>query len=352
MVGYASSADDKLNCDEITVTVFPSGFFPHEHALSEFEVYSVNRDFTKVTKLKGISDAFSLPRRHFFKIAGLLHSEEIKNRCACRISWRTSPVSCAEKIKTELLQDVWFPAPVFVDHCETGCINITPLLFKDTPKPLEASMVCDVLNLLIVQTRLRLPHSFFNCMNSVYCSLDVLRVFVSLFGSDIPFSPDVASNLKRLNLKPPRLNVSEDILAPLSSLEFSSPSHSSTCLSLAIDAKRKYVSGLCSDFCRCIGTKDGWQTFLSALSHHAGDFSHTLTELAQVFVAGENISSISDIRYLTLYELYSAFAFFETRLSLKRMIAHSRLRQRILNRLKTPDFIDGVSDIKQKEFLL
>ncbi|MBO5692262.1 MAG: hypothetical protein J6R96_10450, partial [Spirochaetaceae bacterium] len=83
---------------------------------------------------------------------------------------------------------------------------------------------------------------------------------------------------------------------------------------------------------------EGIEWFLSSFIKHTETFSAHITDLSSVFVAAENINSISDVGYLTLYEIHSAFAFFEDRLNLKKTVRRNRTRQRILNKLNSPLF--------------
>jgi len=336
MVGYASSCDDKHSCDEIAITVFLSEHFSCENEADRFEVYSVKRDFSKVRKLKGPDDGFSLPYQSFVRIARMLHSEEIKNTCACRVSWRSTDGIYIEKIKTEFLEDVYFPSPVYIDHCQDRCIDVTNAFFKDTPKPFGASMVCDALNFLIACTNLNIPHSFFNCMNSVYCSENVLGIVACIFPDCDIFS---RVGLNDININSRSIDIQKEIITPLESFVNLPSSHAVGSLGLATDAKRECISGVCKDLCRFIGTQGGLEKFLSSFSNHTEIFSDKLTNLSEVFVETENINSVSDVYYLTLYELFSAFAFYDIRLSLKTTVARNRLRQRILNKIKLPYII-------------
>ena len=338
MTGYASSSDECKNCENIIITVSSSDYF----SSYESEVYSVSRDFAVVKKLKGEGSEFAMPHKTFQKIARLLHGEEIKNCCACVISWQSSELSLAEKIKTELLEDVWFPAPIYLDHCTSGCVNVTSLFFDDTPKPLMTSIVCDALNLIIAHTTLDIGHSFFNCMNSLYCSAELIEILAYMFcGCDC----DSFEVLKNFKIKPRRVDIKKQILKPLSGLQFPLVTDTNNCVGIITNFKMEFISSVCKDLCRCIESKPDLKWFLSSFAKHTETFFSQLTDLSSIFVSAENINSISDVSYLTLYELHSAFSFFEDRLNLKKTVRHNRKRQRILNNLNSPLFLNAASDI-------
>ncbi len=333
MVGYATSLDDSCFCDDIIITVQKGDSFSLDHTGGENEIYSINRSFTKIAKLFPKDDSFCLSCSAFMKIAKLLHCEEIKYRCACRIYWRSSDLTYAEREKTEFLDSAWLPIPLCVDHYRGKCINITSQLFTNTPKPLGVSAVCEALNLIIAHTGLDLPHSFFNCINSVFCSEDIFFVFKNIFGDGISLSNVKFKQFFR------RLNIQNEIIEPLSDFASLPTSHNDNCIGLLIDAKRQYFSNICDDFLKCIKLKSGWRSFCSLVSKHTDEFLYKLIDLSQIFVAAENVNSVNDINYLSLYELHSAFAFYEFRLSLKTNISRNRLRQRILNKQIIPSKI-------------
>lgn len=332
MVGYAASADAKLCCENITITVLGEDDCFLDSAEDKKEIYMVDRSFSKVEKVFGDDNISSVRYATIIKIAKLLHSEEIKHSCACRISWRSSDMSYVEIEKSELIDGVWLPAPLFIDNCQGKCVNITSNIFDGTPKPLCASIVCDTLNLIIAHTDLNLPHSFFNCMNCVFCSENAKTVFMYILGGDLALLPNnlsVSGDFKRFLHS---LNIQKEVIEPLLCFISLPSSHNSDCLSTLVDAKREYFSKVCEDFVGCIKSQSGWQSFCGLLSKHTAGFSDKLINLSQIFVLSENINSISDIHYLTMYELQNAFAFFEARLSLKTTVRRNRLRQRILNK--------------------
>ncbi len=336
MTGYASSCDDKLCCDKIIVTAIKDGDCYFNQAEAKKEIYSVNRKFTKTERLFSEDGNFSVKSSALIKIAKLLHCEEIKNRCGCKVYWQSTDFSFIEKGKLEFVENAYFPTPLYIDNCRSLCINITSQIFEKTPKPLGASIVCEALNFIIAKTELKIPDSFFNCMNSVFCSEDVMLLLKYIFGD--------ASSIKAFPRSLRRLNIQREILKPLSDFcSFSSSGNG--CLAFFIDAKREYVFKTCKSFTECINAQNGYSRFFALLSKHTSEFLDKLTDLAGIFISSENINSISDIHYLTIYELQSAFAFFEFRLSLKQKIIHHKLRQRILNKQSTPCFIDNEINI-------
>ena len=339
MVGYAASADDNLRCDNITVTVLGEDDCFLGSAEEKKEIYIVDRSFSKVKKTLGKGENSSVGYLTIIKIAKLLHSEEIKHSCACRIRWRSSDMSYVEIEKSELIGSAWLPTPLFIDNCQEKCVNITPNIFDGTPKPLCASIVCDTLNLIIDHTDVALPHSFFNCMNSVFCSEKAKAVFMYILGGDVALLSDSIHLSGKFKRFLHRIDIQKQVIEPLSYFISLPSSHMGDYLSALVDAKKIYFSKVCEDFVEYIKSQSGWQSFCTLLSKRTSEFIDTLIDMSQIFVVSENINSISDIHYLTIYELQNAFAFFEARFALKTKVRHNRLRQRMLNKLSVPSKI-------------
>ena len=328
MVGYAASADESGNCQKIIVTVLSGDGFGSE-------VYAVSRDFKLVHSVDGVG-AFSVPYAEIAHIATLLHIEELRLSCACKIEWSFCEGYGTEILKTDLLDNAWLPLPLYNENCEVPCVNVTSVFFAHVPKPLEASLVCDMLNSLVLRSDLLVSHPFCSCHNSVFCSVDIIEPLMKLLGDECPFaSPrlDVSSYKAKSKLN------ESDVLSALSSCRFPSSSYDGNSLSFLIDAKRDCQRGIIDDFAHCIVNKSGWKAFALLFSEHISKMTDRLLSLSQSLVIAGNVDSAGDVMYLSFYELHNAFAFYDARLILKKTVRTSKKRQRILNGIDIPDYI-------------
>lgn len=308
MIGYASSQDNSGSCANIMITVFFTDDFAHTDFSCRKEIYHVSRKTGSINKIFPQDGAvFGLRYELLEKIATMLRIEEIKSSFAHVIAWRATGKLTAQLIKSAPLADVWLPTPVTNESCTSKCINITSMLFDHEPKPLETSIVCDMLNCLVLKCGIMISNPFFDCHNSVFCNADIIEHMSS------------AKNIK-----------SEPISKPL---------FNGNLLSFVVDAKRDCLAKVISSFSDCMTNKLDIKAFISQLSIHTKELISRLLSLSEIFVLGENINSSQDIYYLTLYELHSAFAFSETRLTLKTMVRHSRERMRSLGKMNIPDTI-------------
>lgn len=341
MIGYASSADESGSCDSIIVTVIFADDFALEDYGAGREVYRVSRSFKHASKISPPGDrSYNIPFNAIIGIATMLHVEELKFCCACRIAWKYSEIAGVEVIKTSFLEDVWLPLPMINEGCSADCINITSQLFPEVPKPLETSMVCDMMNILFLQSGITVAGPFYNCFNSVFCNADIAKPLMLLLGDSFPFSDEKLNFSEKLQTKGSKVKFTEaKVLQALSDYKIPKSVFEGNALSFAVGAKRECLRKLVGSFDGCIKRKSGWHAFWSLASAHINEFQERLLSLAQIFVIAENVNYISDISYLTLYELHSALAFYETRLTLKTDVRHSRQRQHILNSLKVPDII-------------
>lgn len=328
MVGYAASADESGNCQKIIVTVLSDDGFGSE-------VYAVSRDFKLVHSVDGVG-AFSVPYAEIAHIATLLHIEELRLSCACKIEWSFADGYGTEILKTDLLDNAWLPLPLYNENCEVPCVNVTSVFFAHAPKPLEASLVCDMLNSLMLRSSLLVSHPFYNCHNSVFCSVDIIAPLMKLLGDECPFaSPrlDVGSYKAKSKLN------ESDVLSALSSCRFPSSSYDGNSLSFLIDAKRDCQRGIIDDFAHCIMRKSGWEDFAPRFREHISKMTDRLLSLSQSLVIAGNVDSAPDVMYLSFYELHNAFAFYDARLILKKTVRTSKKRQLILNGIDIPDYI-------------
>jgi len=328
MVGYAASADESGNCQKIIVTVLSDDGVGSE-------VYAVSRDFKLVHSVDGVG-SFSVPYAEIAHIATLLHIEELRLSCACMIEWSFFDGYGTEILKTELLDNAWLPLPLYNENCEVPCVNVTDVLFERVPKPLEASLVCDMLNSLVLRSSLLVSHPFCSCHNSVFCSVDIIAPLMKLLGDEHAFaSPKLAVGDYRAQ----KLPSDSDVLSALSSCKFPASSYDGNSLCFLIDAKRDCQRGIINDFAHCIVNKSGWKAFALLFSEHISKMTDRLLSLSQSLVIAGNVDSAADVMYLSFYELHNAFAFYDTRLNLKKTVRTSKKRQRILNGIDIPDYI-------------
>ncbi len=337
MVGYAASADESGNSEKIIVTVLLAEDFSFKAGDHGREVYAVSRDFKLVHALEPRAGGrFSVPYGEILRIATLLHIEELRLSCACAVKWRYSEGYGTELLKTDLLDNAWLPLPLYNENCELPCVNITNVLFANAPKPLEASLVCDMLNFVVLRSALLVSHPFYNCHNSVFCSVDVIPLFMKLLGDEFPFA---SPRLDAGSYKAKGALRESDVLSVLSTCNFPASAYDGNSLCFLIDAKRDCQRAIMNDFADCIVRKSGWEAFAALFSEHISKMTDRVLSLSQSLVIAGNVDSLSDVLYLSFYELHNAFAFYDTRLCLKKTVRTSKHRQRILNGIDIPDYI-------------
>ena len=328
MIGYAASSDESGNCQKIIVTVLCGDD-------SENEVYAVSRDFKLVHSVKG-DGTFPVPYAGLARIATLLHIQELALSCACKIKWQYSEGYGAEVLKTELSDGAWLPLPLYNENCKLPCVNVTDVFFAHTPKPLEASLVCDMLNFLVHRSSLLVAHPFFSCHNSVFCSVDIIAPLMKLLGDELGFASSRFDLGVCKSGGEPR---ERDVLAALDACKFPASSYDGNSLVFFIGAKRDCQRCIVNDFAHCIANKSGWKAFAARFREHISKMTDRLLSLSQSLVIAGSVDSLSDVLYLSLYELHNAFTFYDARLSLKKTVRTSRKRQRILNGIDIPDYI-------------
>lgn len=342
LIGYASSSRDGKDCTAAKITVLFADGFEYEQDSCETEIYYYHRDKHTITKENSEDNAhFGISYGVLESVYDLLRSEEMKYDSARKIRWEDNGMNKARIIKSELEDGVFMPLPHINLGCSNMCINVTSLFFDTVPKPLEASLLCDVLNMAASYSSVPVAAPFYNCYNSVYCSVDFVVPAADLFGWNLlrdferGLENEIISGeikgMKKLRIK------RRDVISSFEKASIPEPVFSGNEHKFAVELKRDCIKYVC-------------MAFKNAASQNNADSIHKISgflkenimrfrSLAQLFVLGENIYHTSDILYLTLYELIMSFAFYEKRLSLKKAVSYSRMRQASLGKAETPDII-------------
>ena len=328
MIGYAQSSYGDVGCDNVQITVIHTESFEFEHE-SYREIYLYNRYENTFNKIYPENDNhFCIQYAILQKIFRLLHIEEIKWHCARIITWRCSEFGNAELIKSEQIESVWLPTPTVVDGCGVACTNMTNVFYTGTPKPLEVSMLCDLLNLAVHRAAIPIANPFYHCFNSIFCSVDFVDVSRRLF--NIELSDEKSA--KRMKL-PSKAKMIDSLLEDY----IPEPAFNGNERSFAVDIKRECVSFSYRLFAKAISNKN-FAHIIELKNFITAEINRFKT-LAEVFVLGDNLYYASDIMYLTFYELMSAFGIYDIRLQLKKTVAGSKRRQTILNKIALPRLI-------------
>lgn len=342
MYGYASSADSSGSCAAAEITVLFTDDFVLADPDCKIEIYRFCRERQTIDKVFPHGEShFGLPYEIIAGVYKLLHAEELKFNDARRIMWKCSADGITELLKSELLPDVWLPVPAINGECSCLCLNVTPCFFPGVPKPLEASMLCDMLNIGFMRAGIRVATPFYNCFGSVYCSADFAKVASGLCGLDLAAAvtkPEHKELLQKHMHKLPKLCPNKKQIAHILKNEqipasrFQGSEHS-----FALDIKRECIAHTYSAISESVLSCD--PTPIVRISDYIDKQINRFKILSEVFVLGGSIYSSSDILYLTFYELMSAFAFYEDRLSLKKKIANSKARQAALGKLNAPTLV-------------
>lgn len=328
MIGYAQSSYGDIGCDNVQITVLHTESFDLENECYR-EIYLHNRCENTFDKIyPDNDDKFNVSYEILQKIFRLLHTEEIKWHCARIITWRCSEFGNVELIKSDQIESAWLPTPTVVDGCGVACANITNVFYTGTPKPLEVSMLCDLLNLAVQRAAIPVANPFYHCFNSIFCSVDFVDVSRRLFNIELADG----KYAKRMKL-PSKTKMIESLLEDY----IPGPAFKGNERSFAVDLKRECVSLSYRLFAKAVSDKN---------FDHIIEFKNFITAeinrfktLAEVFVLGDNLYYASDIMYLTFYELMSAFGNYDIRLQLKKTVASSRKRQTIMNKITPPRLI-------------
>ena len=352
MVGYISSADENGNCKNITVTLWNVDDFVLADYESEKEVYTIKRYSGEIVR-SFPKTARKMPDMSVFeKLAGLLRANEFTEKTALELRWRSYGDNVVEIISSEPMGGVWFGVDIVNESSDSLFINVTELFFGKPPKPLEVSLVCDMLNLVAYASGIKMTAPFVRVHNSLFCTGELQIVLKKLFNADL-FCFEKMNSLKcvlesngelkkisKIHFKP------ENVLKNLRASLTSNTLYEGNDIYFLVGTKRDCFLSLVKDLIMCIEKGYGLKRYGVLFTKHISDAMEKILSLGEILVIKEHIGRLSDIHYLDLYELTEAFAFNEKSLELKNTVRKSARRLRTVKDCTVPDYITVEREFK------
>lgn len=345
MIGYASSADKSGNCSKIIITVLDADDFAFEDYGCHKETYSVDRRLERVSKLEPDDGKINPPYMSLVKVAAMLITEELKCMRATRIRWNMHDGRKPMLVSASPLDGVWLPLPALNSKCEHPSVNITEYVFKSVPYPLEASLLCDVMNNLLLMCGIHASSPFCSCFNSVFCSTEIATVMTKLLGDEFMSLTQIKHPALQPAKKLKQAKASyKSVIKALENNGIPPACFDGNAHSFIVNLKRDCQKKTILEFASSIKRKSGYRSFFRDVAFCVAEAVMRITALAELFEVSGNLERATDIKYLTFYEAVEAFAFNESALSLKKTVRSSKLRQRDLNKMNIPLVVSA--DIK------
>lgn len=345
MIGFISSADQNGDFKNITLSVWDADDFAIMDFESDKQVWTVNRYTGFICPVSAQRQVKRIDTTLVAKLVNHLKAYEISEKLALELSWRSYGVNAVEILSSEYMEDVWLPVSVINDAAKRSFINVTGLFFKHSPKILEVSLVCDMLNLLASATGIKMANPFVCVCNTLFCALETMKVLKKLFGRDL-FSFECMKNIKdelensgTLKKTPKIIFNVRNVICSLESFEGTKTLYDGNGLYFLVGAKRDCFLSLVRDFRIAIQKSYGLKRFAVLFSKHISTALNRIRSLGEILVVKDHIERLGDINYLTLYELTECFAFNEKSLELKNTVRKSAKRMRIVKNLKVPGYI-------------
>ncbi|MBQ4629869.1 MAG: hypothetical protein IJB70_02660 [Clostridia bacterium] len=355
MIGYAESADKNGDYRKIQITLIHADDFELAKFGFEKEVYTVDRFSASVRKISSESQSSCVDVEFLKNIVINLRACEIKQRMALNACWRKIGDSGVEIVGFKPLDNVWLPLPVTNDNANGACINITKLLFKKSPKPLEVSFVCDMLNMLLIVCNINLSNPFYNVYNGIFCSDEVIGVLRKLFKKDFLsyssmrqigaelYSSGELKKYKRCKVSSGKIlkSIRSSKLKPA---EFDGNDHC-----FLVGVKRDCLFSLADSVRQCLEKGHGLDRVMIMFLKIFETAFDRMMALGEIMVIKGHLNRLSDIKYLEFYKLLEGFAFQDKALELKTAVRESANKFRVLSGLTLPDYISSDKEIKYAE---
>lgn len=337
MVGFAYSAQLHFGYEHILIKAYNCDDMSLVNSTSPYQVYSVHRKSRKVSLVvpRHSEETFHLNLSYVNEITDMLISAEYEASYPLTLVWEITPSGICVKKKTEDNLFVWHIPPLICKSDEVY-INITPLCFKNTPSPLEASFLCDMLNFILYMCSVFSTEAFINCGNNIYISAYMLSLEKKLFGSQIleSFYKDI------LPIKIPKCKISKKkILSLLKNIEFSGSEYGSDVSEWISNIKRECVSDLVFIFQKCLNDNKSFSWLVRRIKHRVYKSLDILLNMGVELLERSFVSASSDIKYLSFDELFSVFTFADSMRDITKTVNTTKLRVRSLKKLTPPAII-------------
>ncbi len=343
MIGYITSADEHgdVTNPEITV-IYGDDFYPGFDDMPK-KVYAYNRMAKSFSEVFSSGGEFEV---HLYSLLGaveLLELEEMRCRLAVKVFWKDGFSQSITHVKSEYLDGVWFPSPVLTDGCKQALINITEFIYSKTPSTLETSFLCDVLNMICAVGITRISAPFYCCCNSVFVDSSLLKLLCHMVGEEA-FYKNISPHTKRILEALPSFdrNFKKDIAKIRKCLEnmaYEEKEYTGTRHSFAINIKRTCLRDVLELVKSVADGKLSLKELAQSICFSIDSAIKRFVTLSELFKVSGNLEKSEDIRFLTLYELMSAYAFSENEISLKSSVRHGRERITHINKSKVPQVI-------------
>ncbi|MBE7049964.1 MAG: hypothetical protein E7394_04240 [Ruminococcaceae bacterium] len=349
MIGYITSADDSGDLTNPVITVIlADDFYPGFENMPKV-IYTYNRTSERFSKSLCSNDDFTVQLHSLLGAVELLELEEMRHRLAMKVFFKDGFSHSITHIKSEYLEGIWFPSPSLTDGCRETCVNITEFIYPKNPSILEVSFLCDVLNMICAVGEVGISSPFYCCYNSLFADSSVLKLLCDIFGEDSFFEsvpPELKNELKILPSF--RTKNRTDILKIrnlLESVSYDEKEYTGTRHSFAVNIKRTCLKGVLEHIKKAFSGNMTLRKLADSVYCEIDSGIKRFVALSGIFHATENLERTEDIRFLTLYELMSAYAFAEKEITLKSTVRKGREKITHINKTKIPKVIypDGRS---------
>ncbi len=342
MIGYITSADDYGDVANPQITVIFSEDFYNGFENMPKVVYTYNRN-TKKFLQRFKSDDIKVSLSSLFGAVDLLELEEMRHRLAMKVFFRDSFSHSITHVKSEYLEGVWFPSPSLTDGCKEICVNITDVVCSNSPSVLKVSFLCDILNVLCAIGKVDISAPFYNCTNSIFADSSALKLVCDIFGEN-DFYSTIPSDLKDVLKSLPafskgrKYDVSK-IQKGFEKVSYEEKDFSGTRHDFAINIKRSCLKNTLAHIKSALYGNMTLSEFIESLNFEIDESVKRFVTLSEFFRISGNLERTEDIRFLTLYELMSAYGFAEKEITLKSNVRKGRERITHINKTKIPRVI-------------
>ena len=343
MVGYVTSADNSGDVTNPQITVIFTEDFYNGFEDMPKAVYTYNRNTNKFAETATEYCGCTVSSAYLLEAVELLELEEVRHNLAMKVFWKGGFSQGITHIRSEYLDGVWFPSPILADGCKENCVNITEFIYSKTPCTLETSFMCDVLNILCALGHVGISAPFYCCYNSIFLDASFLKIVCDVFGEDDFYenvSSDVRIMLTSLHSfgKRHKTDVSK-IKKKLEDIKYEEKEYSGTRHEFAINVKRNCQNGVLAHINRALDGDETLKEFVESVREEVDSAIKRFSTLAELFHVTGNLDRVEDIRFLTLYEMMSAFAFGENEITLKASVRRGRERITHINKTQIPEVI-------------
>lgn len=343
MIGYITSSDKQGDVANPEITFIYSDDFCYGFENMPKTVYTYNRNTKDFSEVVSMDDDH---RMHLYSLLGaveLLELEEMKHRLAMRVFFKDSFQHSITHVKSEYLDGIWFPSPALADGCRETCINITDFIYEKTPNTLEVSFLCDIMNMICALGKVGISAPFYCCYNSIFVDSSFLKLVCDIFGEKEFYenvSPDIESVLKFLpTFEKSRNRDVRNFLKCLEDVSYEEKEYAGTRHSFAVNVKRSCLNAVLNQFKTLLDSTVSLEEFKNSVYYEIDSAIKRFVTLSELFRVSGNLDKAEDIRFLTLYELMSAYAFGEKEITLKSSVRFGRERITHINKTKIPKVI-------------